>query len=158
MAVKDYTEAEFKTFIKSSFDELRFLPSGVAIEDSDLTNAFEWATAQLGYDIPASNDEQKANKYEWLANRMESYLYKLLCQSYATSTDVDKHKTRQIFEGFVRAKGLLDKTFREDFIDPVSGPTARTSGFVSNEFGEDISYRELEPIDRETGEIDGIDN
>lgn len=157
MAVKVYTEAELKTFVKGIFDVLTCLPSDVSIEDSDVDTAFDWATAQLGYDTPSSGDSQAPEKYTWLTNRMTSYLYGLLLNAYATVSDFDKSKTRKIFEGFKMLKSDLDKEFRENSIDIGQGVMVRSGGFTENQFGENTSYEELEEIDRESGSVNNID-
>lgn len=158
MAVKSFTESEFKQLIKSTFDRLRDLPPGVAIEDGDINNSFDWATAQLDYDVPDSGDTQSQEKLKWLDNRMKSYLYNLLILSYAVITDFQKSKSRQLFEGFVKLRGLLDKDFAEVYIDIEQGPMVRSSGFINSKYGEDLTYAELETIDRESGTVRGIDD
>ena len=158
MAVKSYSEAEFKAFVKTIFDRLRCLPDGVFIDDTDIDNAFDWATAQLGYGIPDQGDTQSPEKLKWLDNRMRAYTYNLLFLSYANISDCQKSKSRQIVEGFKKLRDGLDKDFDEGYIDISQGVMVRGSGFVNDRFGEDISYAGLEPIDMESGTVEGIDN
>lgn len=157
MAVKVYSEAELKALVKGTFDAITCLPAGVSIEDPDVDTSFDWATAQLGYDTPASGDPQAPEKLTWLTNRMTSYLYGLLLNAYTTISDFDKSKTRRIFDGFKMLKGDLDKEFRENAIDISQGVMIRNSGFTENPFGENTSYEQLEEIDRESGSINNID-
>lgn len=157
MAVKVYSEAEFKALVKGVFDSLTCLPSDVSIDDSDVDNAYDWATAQLAYDLPSSGDSQSPEKYKWLKNRMDSYLYNLLLVAYATISDFDKSKTRKIFDGFKDLRDMLEQDFLKYQIDIDSGAMVRGSGFTTNSFGEDTSYEHLEEINRESGSIDNID-
>lgn len=158
MAVKTYTEAELKTLVKDRFDRLKNLPPDFAITDNDMNAAFDWATAQLDFDIPSGTDPIRSEKYQWLVNRMTSDLYCKLIESYRPIVDNKDIKTREIFNSFVRTKGSLDKIFNEEFSDIDSMPLVRGSGTVIDSFGQDRSYEGLEPIDREDGTIEGIDN
>ncbi len=158
MAVKDFTLAEFKALVKGVFDRMSNIPSGAAISDSDIDNSYDWATAQLGFEIPSSGDEQKRSKYIWLDNRMKCYIYELLILTYAQVADIQKEKARQIWNGFKMIKKELNKEFNENFVTELSGPLSRSSGFFYDEFGTDKSYEQLEPIDRESGTVKGIDD
>lgn len=158
MAVKTYTEAELKTLVLNTFSRLRFVPSGTAILSTDIDDAYDFATAQLGYDVPVSGDENKGEKIIWLVNRIEAYIYGLLLRSYDTATNIKDNKTRQIWEGWKKIRDGLEKVFKEDYITPLSGTMVRSSGFVYNEYGEDLSYEKLEEIDRESGTVKGIDD
>lgn len=158
MAVKTYTEAELKALIKSPFDRLKNLPPDVAITDNDVNEAFDWATAQLGFDTPSGSDPERADKYKWLINRTRTDLYCRLIESYRPVVDNKDIKTRQIFDSFVETKDSLDEVFNEEYSDIDAMPLVRGSGTVIDTHGQDRSYEGLEPIDREDGTIEGIDN
>lgn len=158
MAVKTYSESELKAFVKSIFDRIPNIPPEAQITDPDVTTAYEWATAQLGYEIPGGSDSDRSDKYTWLVNRMKSHLYDLLVESYASIADIGNQKVRQIWNGFKKRKEELDKVFAETYIDIGATPIVRGSGTVINNYGEDKSYEQLGEIDREDGTIDGIDN
>lgn len=158
MAVKTYTEAELKTLVKDRFDRLKNLPPDFAITDDDMNSAFDWATAQLGFDTPSGSDPARSEKYQWLINRMTSDLYCKLIESYRPIVDNKDIKTREIFDSFVKSKEALDEKFEKGFTDADSMPLVRGSGTVIDVHGQDRSYEGLEPIDREDGTIEGIDN
>lgn len=151
MAVKDYTLTELKELILAQVNKVKGLD--VPFDSVDSDEAYDSAVRDCGFELPLTTDEDKAQKYKWLAQRMGWWYFSKLLERYVFRFKTVDLEAQQLVGNLERLVKRYDEEFtkaKEDAktthlfidadtqfgIDIVVGP-----GFVDDRISESIEVR-----------------
>jgi hypothetical protein len=116
MAIKDYTLTELKEMVLEQANAIKGLSTSFGSTQGD--EAYEEANRECGFELPATDDADKAKKIHWLIMRMRRWYLFQLWQQYSLLFQGGDMNAQQIAFNLMK---LVDK-MDQQFVDAKSAP------------------------------------
>ena len=148
-----WSESGIKDLLKTHLNRIEGLT--VAFTDADMTDYLDEASLDVPFDFPTDSSASGAKeKYKAYRNRTLRAAYWDLFTKKLHYFEVNRKRLQQIVDTLKSALNILDNEFKATksgewaylFIGTVHNILPKDlvwdSGFVTDEFGQDLSYRE----------------
>jgi len=114
--------------------------------------AYDEATREIGFELPAASDTDVEIKYQWIIERMRRWFLFQLYNQHILRFDISDLRAGQVVRNLEKAIKGMDDRFRSareeqatahlfmKAADVFGNDMVLTSGFLENAMGKDISF------------------
>ena len=151
MAIKDYSLTELKELVLLQINKIKGLD--IPFDSIDSDEAYDSAVRECGFELPETDDVDKAPKYRWLAHRMGSWYFSKLLERNIYKFKMGDLEANQLVGNLERLIKKYDEEFtkaKEDagtthlFMDADTAfgeDMIVAPGFIEDRVGESIEER-----------------
>lgn len=112
MAIVEYTKEELKTLVTEQINKVTEITTKFTIEVEG-EEAYNSAVRECGFEIPATDDADKALKYHWLIERMRRWFYGRILELRFLRFDAGELLASQVAKNLMAIIEKMDEQFSE---------------------------------------------
>lgn len=150
MAHKTFTLDEIKNTVLDQINKIKGIGTKFVLPEASA--AYDEATREIGFELPATSDPDVDIKYQWIIERMRRWFIFQLYNQHLLRFDVSDMRAGQLVKNLEKAVKTMDDRFsaaRENeatahiFIKAANvfgDDMVLTSGFLENAMGKDLTH------------------